>query len=110
MSWNTDIEYEVVLTDAAREHARNILDYIYFELENIMAADSVREDMLETAERLSHVAGSLKLCDEPKLRELGYRTIHLRRHNYFMLYKIMGERVYVVGIYHDLQDYEKHLG
>ena len=53
-----------------------------------------------------HVAGSLKLCDDSKLRELGYHAIHLKRHNYFMLYKIIGKQVFITDIYHDLQDYE----
>lgn len=67
---------------------------------------SVEKDMKETTERLSHVAGSLKLCDDKILREKGYRTIHFKHHRYFMLYKIAGKQAYVVGIYHDLQDYE----
>ena len=106
MSWNTDTDYEIILTDAAVIHSQKILDYIFFELRNAQAARSVEQDMKETTKRLSHVAGNLKLCDDPKLRDLGYRTIHLKRHKYFMLYKIVGMRVYVVGIYHDLQDYE----
>ncbi len=62
--------------------------------------------MLETKVRLSLVADSLKLCANPKLRALGYRTILLKRHRYFMLYKIIDDMVRVDGIYHDLQDYE----
>ncbi len=62
--------------------------------------------MRETAERLPFMAGSLKLCDNLKLRDLGYYTIRFKRHRYFMLYKISGKQVYVIGIYHDLQDYE----
>ncbi len=31
--------------------------------------------MRETAERLPFMAGSLKLCDNLKLRDLGYHTI-----------------------------------
>lgn len=46
------------------------------------------------------------MCDNPKLRALGYHTIHLKRHKYFMLYKIIDDMVRVDGIYHDLQDYE----
>lgn len=109
MSWNTDTDYEVILTDAAVIQFQKILDYIFFELENVQATRSVEQDMKETLKRLSHVAGSLKLCDDPKLRNLGYRTIHLKRHKYFMLYKVIGRWVYVIGIYHDLQDYENIL-
>ena len=52
------------------------------------------------------MAGSLKLCDDPKLHVLGYRTIHFKHHKYFMLYRIEDDKVYVDVIYHDSQDYE----
>lgn len=52
------------------------------------------------------MAGSLKLCDDSKLRALGYRTIHFKHHKYFMLYRIQDGKVYVDGVYHDSLDYE----
>ncbi len=109
MSWNADMDYNVILTDTAKNQFQEILDYIFFELKNVQAAYSVEQDMKETVQRLSLVAGSLKLCDDPDLRTLGYRTIHLKRHKYFMLYKIIERRAYIVGIYHDRQDYENIL-
>lgn len=39
-------------------------------------------------------------------------TLHLRFNGQsacFMLYKIVEKQVYVIGIYHDLQDYENNL-
>ena len=109
MSWNTNMDYEVILSHTASAQAERILDYIFYELKNPQAMQSVETDMKETAERLSHTAGSLKLCDDKKLREKGYRTIHFKYHRYFMLYKIVEKQAYVVGIYHDLQDYENVL-
>ena len=44
--------------------------------------------------QLDHAANYI-LCD-----------IHFKRHKYFMLYRIEGDKVYVDGIYHDSQDYE----
>lgn len=109
MDWNINTDYEVILSDTAAAQAERILDYILYELENIQAMRSVERDMRETTERLSQVAGSLKLCDDSILRAKGYRTIHFKYHKYFMLYKLVGKRAYVVGIYHDLQDYENAL-
>lgn len=82
MDWNADTDYDIILTDAAEAKFQRILDYLLFELENARAAYNVEQDMKETVTRLSHVAGSLKLCDSPKLRALGYRTIHLKRHRF----------------------------
>lgn len=108
-NWSADMDYEVILTNMAKAQAQNFLDYIFYELKNAMAARSVEQDMKETTERLSYMAESFKLCDDSKLRTSGYRIIHLKRHRYFMLYKIVGKQVYVIGIYHDLQDYENSL-
>lgn len=109
MDWNKDTDFRVILTSQAERQAQKILDYIVYELENMQAAINVEQDMKDTVIRLSCTAGNLKLCDDINLRTLGYRTIHFRRHSYFMLYKIVDRCAYVIGIYHDLQDYENIL-
>ena len=68
---------------------------------------SLPEENIRT--QFAQIAGSLKLCDAPKLRHLEYRTNHLKRHRYFLLYKIIDNIVRVDGIYHDLQNYENAL-
>lgn len=55
---------------------------------------------------LKSVAGSLKLCDNSRLKELGYRRINFHSHRYFMLYRIVENTVFVDHIFHELQDYE----
>lgn len=109
MGWNKDTDFKVIFTDKAEIQAQQILDYLAYELENMQAALSVEQDMKDTAAKLSYMVGSLKLCDDADLRALGYRTIHFKRHRYFMLYKIVDNYAYVIGIYHDLQDYENIL-
>lgn len=103
------MEYKVVLTSAAQIQFRNILNYLLYELESQQAATNVVNDFDDTISRLSHVAGSLKLCDDRILRAKGYRTIHFKKHQYFMVYTIDQNTAYIEGIYHDLQDYENTL-
>ena len=100
------MEYDIVLSVQAQTHFREIINYLIYELQNQQAAISVADDFDETIARLSHVAGSLKLCDDSVLRAKGYRTIRFRKHKYLMVYTVDGSRAYVEGIYHDLQDYE----
>ena len=73
------------------------------------AARNLLNDFETTKISLSKVAGSLKLCDNPKLRELGYRRINFLAHRYFMLYRIENDTVYVDNIFHELQDYENKM-
>jgi len=103
------MDYKVILTAPAKMQFDHIIDYILSELKNEQAALSVLEDAENTTIRLSHAAGSLKLCDDPGLRALGYRAIHFKHHRYFMLYRIENDKAYVEAIYHDMQDYENIL-
>lgn len=103
------MEYKVVLTSMAEMQFRDIIDYLLYELENQQAAINVVNDFDDTIVRLSHTAGSLKLCDDRVLRAKGYRTIHFKKHRYLMVYTIDEGTAYIEGIYHDLQDYENAL-
>lgn len=58
---------------------------------------------------LKHVAGSLKMCDNSRLEELGYHRINFQKHRYFILYRIENDVVYVDDIFHELQDYENRM-
>lgn len=78
-------------------------------MENQQAATNVINDFDETIARLSHVAGSLKLCDDKILRAKGYRMVRFKKHQYIMVYTIDADVAYIEGIYHDLQDYENAL-
>ncbi len=103
------MEYKVVLTSASKIQFGAILNYLLYELESQEAATNIVNDFDDTLSRLSHVAGSLKLCDDRILRAKGYRTIHFKKHQYFMVYTIDQGTAYIEGIYHDLQDYENTL-
>lgn len=103
------MDYEVILTIPAKAQLDHIIEYVLSKYENTQAALGIMDDAEETKYRLSHVAGGLKLCEDPRLHSLGYRTIHFKRHRYFMLYRIQDDVVFVDAIYHDLQDYESLL-
>ena len=101
--------YQIIISNKAQLQLDQFIYYLVVELGNEQAARNVLEDAEKTKIKLSHVADSLKLCDNPKLYELGYRVIHFEHHRYLMVYRINGTAVYVEGIYHELQDYENYI-
>ena len=101
--------YKVVVTRDAEEDLDNFIKYLITEKKNMQAAENVLNDYDATIESLKHVAGSLKLCDNPKLRQLEYRRINFLNHRYFMLYRIVDQIVFVDNIFHELQDYENKI-
>ena len=103
------MEYKVFITSDAEQDLDAFIQYLLFEKKSGQAASNVLDDFEATKKCLSTVAGSLKLCENPKLKELGYRRINFMSHRYFMLYRIIGNMVIVDNIFHDLQDYENKM-
>lgn len=97
--------YKVMITDHAKEQLKAYISYILEEFRNRQAAKAVRDDAAATMRRLQHVAGSLKMMENPNMK--GYWKIHFLKHDYVMIYHIEGSMVYVDRIYHELQDYER---
>ena len=103
------MEYKVFITSDAENDLDRYIKYLLYEKENEQAASNVLNDFEKTKQNLYKVAGSLKLCDNPRLKELGYRRINFLTHRYFMLYRIENDTVYVDNIFHELQDYENKM-
>jgi len=100
------MDYKIVLMRGAEEDLDGFVAYLLFEKKSEQAAINLLNDFEATK---TSVAGSLKLCDNPKLRALGYRRINFLSHRYFMLYRIENNTVYVDNIFHALQDYENRM-
>ena len=101
--------YNVVVTSDAERDLDKFIRYLLFEKKNEQAAGNLLDDFEETKNILSNVAASLKDCDNPKLKQFGYKRINFRKHRYFMLYRIEGNMVIIDNLFHELEDYENHL-
>lgn len=103
------MDYKIVVTADAQEDLDRYIKYLLFEKQSMQAAKNVLDDFAATKESLRYVAGSLKLCDNPRLNQLGYRRINFLNHRYFMMYRIVEDVVFIDNIFHDLQDYENKM-
>ena len=101
--------YKIFMTIDAAEELKKIIQYLIEKKRNPQAATSLLNDFENTKKKLEDVAGSLQLCRNKKLRDLGYRRINFAGDKYFMLYRIVDNLVYIDGIFHDLQDYENKI-
>lgn len=103
------MDYKIVLMRDAEADLEGFISYLLFEKKSEQAASNLLNDFEATKASLANAAGSLKLCDNPKLRELGYHRMNFLSHQYFMLYRIENDIVYVDNIFHELQDYENKM-
>ena len=103
------MDYKVKMTGDAQKDLDAIIQYLLFEKGSKQAAGNVLDDFENTKDLLKQAAGSLKLCENPKLAELGYRRINFMSHKYFMMYRIDGDTVIIDNIFHELQDHENKM-
>ncbi|HJC89685.1 MAG TPA: type II toxin-antitoxin system RelE/ParE family toxin [Candidatus Mediterraneibacter excrementigallinarum] len=103
------MDYKVVVTPDAEHDLEEYVGYLLFEKKNDQAARNLLDDFEITKKILQNVAGSLKYCENPKLKEQGYKRINFTAHRYFMLYRISGNLVIIDNIFHELQDYENRM-
>ena len=101
--------YKVVVTSDAEADLDSFVRYLLFEKENAQAAQNLLDDFDSTTRMLERIAGSLKMCENPRLKKLGYRRINFLSHRYFLLYRIAENMVYIDAVFHELQDYENHI-
>lgn len=101
--------YKMVVTKDAQEDLESFIKCLLYEKKSLQAAEDVLHDYDVTIESLRYVAGSLKLCDNPRLYQLKYRRINFLHHRYFMLYRIEDDVVIIDNIFHELQDYENKM-
>ena len=66
------MEYKVVVTADAEEDLNQYIRYLLMVKKSDQAAKNVLDDFEATIQSLKSVAGSLKPCDNPRLKELVY--------------------------------------
>jgi len=103
------MDYKVKLTVDAENDLNQFVRYLLFEKKSDQAARNLVDDFELTKQNLARVAGSLKDCENSRLRKRGYKRINFTAHKYFMLYRIEGNKAIVDNIFHELQDYENKM-
>lgn len=94
---------KVIISPHAQQQLENYVLYVLLEKENAQAAKSITEDALITKNRLLDIADNLRYLDD---KDLGYRKILFKSHDYLYIYRVIDNNAYVDATYHQLQDYE----
>ena len=81
--------FSVELSELAEKQYDNILSYILNVLKNPQALEDVMDDFDDTVEELEKMADT--------------------RHRYLLVYRVIGSKVIIEGIYHELLDYENSI-
>ncbi len=70
------MDYKVIITEDAEADMDKFVQYLLFEKKNEQAAGNLQDDFEATISTLVHAAENLKMCENPYLKDIGYRRIN----------------------------------
>ena len=101
--------YELRISERADSQIDRLASYLLTFLRNQQACAHFFDEIRQTLERLGEDPFCFKLCPEEPLARKGYRSAQLPTMRYRMIFRIEGKKVYIVAVFHMLEDYTQKL-
>lgn len=99
--------YKIIKTDAFQRDLDATIGYLVLSLENKPAAAALLDEIEKTYDGLERMPMMCEACQDPYLKERGYRKAVIR--NYIMVYTVDEDTktVSIMRFFHGRQDYAK---
>lgn len=97
--------YNLIITDRADELIDERVSYLIIKFKNPQAAAHLLGEISGIYDRMVDNPYQFPDSKDPCLLWRGYKEAYIPALNYKMVFRIDGNNVYVVGLFHDLEDY-----
>ncbi len=97
--------YNLVITEKAIELIDSAIFYILNKLKNPQAAEHLLDSISEIYDRLESNPFQFGDCRDHYLKSRGYKEALLSGMQYILVFRITEQTVYIVGLFHTLEDY-----
>lgn len=101
--------YKLIVTEHADELLDNILQHLICCLKNEQAARHLLDEINNIYDRLEENPMQFPRSGDTYLANKGYHEAVCGRMNYSIIFSVSGDRVNIVGIFHQLENYQKKL-
>lgn len=99
------MDYKLIITDRAEELVDNLVGYLMYKLKNPDAALHLADELNVVYDRLEKNPYQYPESSDDFLRRRGYRDALLPEMSYRVVFRVEERIVYIVGVFHDLEDY-----
>ena len=103
------MSYNLIISIEAEKQMIAITDYLLLELGSIQAVEHLYREIERIYDRLENNPKQFPFCEDVNLREKQYRKAVLSQMNYTLIFKNVKKNVYIIGIFHDSQNYGEQL-
>lgn len=101
--------YKLIITERADELLDNIVHYLLFRLKNEQAANHLLSEIDNIYDRLEENPLQFPLSRDSYLAHKGYHEAVVGQMDYTIVFSIKADIVNIVGIFHQLENYQKKL-
>lgn len=101
--------YKLIVTEHADELLDNILRYLLYQLKNEQAAIHLLDEIKNIYGRLEENPLQFPYSRDTYLKNKGYHEAVGGQMNYTIVFSVRADVVNIVGIFHQLEDYQKKL-
>ena len=101
------MSYNLIITEHANQLIDNLLGYLFHKLHHPEAALHLMDELDAVYDRLEDNPLQFPESTDELLSHKGYREALLTDMDYRIVFRIEDQTVYIVGVYHGLEDYGK---
>lgn len=102
--------YRLVVTDEMSRLLDKCVSYLLYTLKNEQAARHLLDSVSEVYDNLENNPEIYRLSEDPFLRSLCYHEAKVPNMEYLIIYKILERTVFLLGIFHTLENYTTKVG
>ena len=99
--------YDLVITEHADQLIDRLTGYLIHKLHNVGAALHLMDGLDTVYDRLEDNPFQFPESPDPVLYLRGYREALVPEMAYRVVFRVQDQTVYVVGVFHELEDYGK---
>ena len=97
--------YELIITERAAEQMAQLTEYLLLEIKSRTAAVHLIDGISDIYDRLLTLPFQFPLCEDPYLKQKGYRKAKIPDMSYVVIFQIRESTIAVLGIFHELESY-----
>lgn len=101
--------YRLNITDRAEELLDQLVNYMLFKFKNKAAVKHLLDGIDQLYGRLEDNSYQFADCRDSFLKSKGYKEAVVKDMDYILIFRIEGNVVYVLGIFHQLENYKDKL-
>lgn len=101
--------YNLIITEHADELLDNLVYHLLYRLKNQQAAKHLLDGIEDIYNRLEKNPYQFRLSQDLYLANKGYHEAIVPHMNYVVIFSITADTVNVVGIFHQLENYQTKL-